>query len=446
MSINDSTRNALMFSGGLSTVKGNNPKQYVGHKHQYFEDATSRFAEKYLKYASDFFVAAAQGLNPDDPTEWRTVNIRLADYIPLSYIVKPTSVTTRPFDDNKIIKVEDRSVTYIPLGAKFITMGSTWLAIAPQNISNGDGVAVVQRCNATWNHYDYYGNVLEEPLVVQSIAMAANENEYGTAVINAKGYFTILCQYNEYTRQLDTNSRLILGRGAYHITGYSDYAQEFTGDYKSVDLIEFYARYEEPNLELDDMERHIADGKQFDWEIGVIGSPQYAAGSEITFEAYSLRDGVQVESTEEHPISYIWHCVNEEVDIENTTGVFTELPAGEYDLTVSLAQNPDIFQAGQFVVYDTPNIGVLRFTTPVPEQLTAYSSVTLAAEYSIDGVKLDVPMTWYFNGADQQAYTATANDDGSVTISCWAGSVEPLEIVVSCQNYFNTAQIKLVGI
>lgn len=446
MSINDNTRNALMFAGGLSTVKGNQPKQYVGRKHQYFEDATSRFQEAFLKYASDFFAAVAQGLNPDDPTEWRAVNIRLADYIPLSYIVKPTSVTTRPFDDNKIIKVEDRSVQYIPLGAKFVTMGSTWLSIAPQNISNGDGITVVQRCNATWNHYDYYGNILEEPIVVQSIAMAANENEYGTAVVNPKGYFTVLCQYNEYTRQLDTNSRLILGRGAYHITGYSDYAQEFTGDYGSVDLIEFYARLEEPNLEIDDMANHVAGGKQFSWVVGATGGTEFSEGNTIQFGAYSLRDGVEVTPTAEYPVSYTWRCANENVEIENATGDFTGLEVGVYDITVSLDQNPNISYTFGIVVAAATGEGELKFTSAVPTELEAYNSVRLTADWLIDGVSQNVPIAWSFEGADPEAYTTHINQDGSVTISCWAGSVSPLEVRAGYEDADVVAKIVLTGI
>ena len=98
-------RNALLLGSGLAWGPSNSPGQYSSQQKQYFGSETAAFVDLYGKYASDTVTAMAQGLNPEDPTAWETVTIRLAD------MMKPSATTSRQPDDYKMLMVVDRDIT-----------------------------------------------------------------------------------------------------------------------------------------------------------------------------------------------------------------------------------------------------------------------------------------------------------------------------------------------
>ena len=419
-----SLKNAALTAGGLIYTKTNVPAQYASRQHQFFADDTMRFTEQYAKYSSDYMEAQVQGLDPEDFDKWETCYIRLAD------VVRSTATTMKLSDNFKRVLFASRQVDYLRLGTKIVTMGSTWLATDPNNISGVGAGGIVQRCTTTWNYLDWYGNVCQEPIAVDRALSRANNTDTQEAMNLAKGYFDVKCQLNEATRQLAENSRMILGRNCYRITGFSDFTQEFTGDYSTVRMLEFSIHFEEPNYTIDDMENHVAGGKQFSWEVSINGQPNMAAGDTAQFTANSRRMNEPVVSTEEHPISYVWSSSDEKVATVAQDGTVTAISPGECVITATLAQNAA--QAAQMAIAVAPaqQDGVVKFLQTPPAELQLYESVTLDAAYFYDGVAQDYEVQWAFTGADAEAYT-TEVDGNSVTIKCWAGSVTPLTVTAS---------------
>lgn len=257
----DFVKLARRIAGGTLPRPVNIPKeQYANRQFQYLADESATFIERYARYSSDYFEARVQGLNPEDPYEWNWVHMRMDD------VVKTSAAMSKNFDDFKFALIDNKNIEYITPGSKVECMGSTWICMNPMNISGADGKVLVRRCNVTWNFYDEDRNIIKEPMIVESQEARASAIDPQEVIRITTGYFNIICQYNDYTRQLDVNSRLLLGRNVYRIQGFSDFHQEFTGDYDSVHLLEFAAYYEEPNLEIDDMENHIAGGLKVDWE------------------------------------------------------------------------------------------------------------------------------------------------------------------------------------
>lgn len=253
----DHVRNAFIANGGLNPIPTNNPARYADRQRQYFDPETRRFIQDTAKYASDFMSVQVQGLSENDPTEWGTYRMRLAD------VVRPSSAIQRHFDDYKQFLFESAKIEYVRPGTKFVTMGNTWLVTNPANVSGASGSGICRRCNAVWNHLDAEGNILSEPLIVENERANANDSDAQNSLLISKGYFNVICQYNQETAQINTNTRMILGKGAYRVTGFSDFETEFTGDYSTVRLLSFTVRYEEPNPVIDDMENHVAGGKTF---------------------------------------------------------------------------------------------------------------------------------------------------------------------------------------
>ena len=257
--INNYIKNAVLIGGGVPAVKTNSPSQYADRQKQYFDAETRKFTQLKARYASDFVEAQVQGLNASDPWGWGTYRIRFAD------IVRPTAAIQRRFDDYKQYLFESPKIDYVHPGTKIVTMGSTWLVINPNNISGASGSGVARRCNAVWNYYDDSGELQSEPLIVENFRANANDSDAQESMYITKGYFNVTCQYNNATKQINTNTRMVLGSAAYRVTGYADFESEFTGDYNGVRLLYFTIRYEEPNDAIDDMENYVAGGLEDEW-------------------------------------------------------------------------------------------------------------------------------------------------------------------------------------
>ena len=432
-------RNIGVMSGDCRGTGKNSPAQYSGRKRQYLGSGSACFINQYAKYASDFFEAQAQGLDPKDFSAWRTVALRMSD------IVKPSAFMTRNADDYKKILIADRDVDYIPPGAKFVTMGSTWLCINPENISSTSGTAAVQRCNAVWNHLDWYGNVLSEPIAVEQQLAKASTPDAQDYLLITKGYYDVKCQYNEYTAQLGENSRLILGTSAYMITGFTDFIQEFTGDYDSVRLLQFTVRYEEPNAETDDMVNHVAGGKNFSWDIAIAGTPTMTAGNERIFTASTKRCGETVKASSEHEITYLWATSDASVAEIDENGAVKAVGVGECEITCTLAQNAEISEKMTVSVEEAPTEPVVKFLGTVPSALDMYASATIKAAYFENGAETQETVMWTVDGAEANSYKA-ATEGNELTVTCYGGSTTPLTVTAAFGDVSTSAEIWLRGI
>lgn len=421
--------NVHVINGRIHAPHENEPNQYQNRNYSYLNTASSRHYQEYAKYASDYFTADAQGLNPNDRWAWEKVTLRMAD------IVRASNATQKQYNDYKTILLDRMKYAYIPRGAKFVTMGSTWLCINPENISGADGIGLIQRCKAVWNHLDWYGNVKSEPMAVDGTEILranAPDPQYQMTVM--KGYYNVKCQYNEDTAQINDNTRMILGTGCYVVTGYSDFTTEFTGDYNSVRMLEFTIRKDEVNKTIDDLENHVAGGLTFTWEVVVSGPTAVKAGEEIEMSVSSIRCNEPVVSTEEHPINYVWTSTNNDVATVDEDGVVTGVSEGTCFIIATLEQNPEKSTSVMITVSEESTLAWAR--TP-PLALSAYETAVLEAT--------EDDAEWIFSGADENAYRATVNGKYA-TVVCWSGSVEPLRVTVRKDDDEIYAVIPLNGI
>lgn len=412
MGIQDAIKQARLTSGGLSSIHGNDPSEYAGRQKQYYDTETKRFIQKKARLSSDFFEAQVQGVDPEDFTAWGTYRLRLAD------IIRPTAAILRNFDDYKQLLFEDPQVQYIRPGGKIVTMGSTWLVTNPQNISGGIGGGIVRRCNAVWNYLDYFGNVQREPMVIEELRANASDPDQQNSILVTKGYFNAIMQYNAFSGQLNTNSRVILGKGAYRITGFPPLLREFTDDPQSARLLSFTLRYEEPNAALDDLDNSVAESRSFSWSISVSGPSLLRTGTEAQFTASSLRCGVPAEGE-----SYLWESGDESVLTVDSEGTCTAVSEGETVLLCSLEQNPEIFT--EYPVSVSAENG-LRWAETPPGLLQVGEACTLRAVW-LDGAEADASVTYDFAGPERGCYAATVSG-GSAQITCYGGSETPLTV------------------
>lgn len=420
------------------------PSQYADKQFEYYADPTHLFKEKMLEYASDYIEALLQ--NWDNGGAWETVYIRMAD------VVRPSAAIQRHFDEYKMILPRDPSINYLQPGTKLQAMGSYWIVVNPVNISGGDGAGIVRRCNTVWNHLDWYGNVVSEPIVVENDRANASSPDAQTDQRIATGYYNVICQYNDFTRQINDNTRLILGSKAYQVTGYGDFDQEFTGDYDTRRLLYFSIRVLTQNDAADDMENHVAGGKAFSMTATATALQTIKVGDVKYVSVRTIRNGTELDPGDaEHPVSYTYSSNRPLVAmVARGTGAITGLRAGTATITATMVQNPSVTASVTVTVASWT--GGLHFASPAPGSLDAYQSVSLETVYINSAGEESSPLIfdWTFAGADEGSYgvVVSGDRDNTATITCFGYSETPLTVTVSARNSGHSpisAEIKLNG-
>ncbi len=494
-------RSVVAFSGGMS-LPTNAPPQYGDRHRQYLRERTAIFARERAYLASDFTEASCQGLS-EDFFAYRALGVRLAD------IASETAGAIRRSDDYKQVLFADPSVGYFPIGAKMIAMGSVWLCINPTNLSSASPTAVVARCNASYNAYDAYGNIVTEPLIVERCTMSGNSHRTSDNIVMMDGSFNVICQRNENTLRLGENKRIILGNRPYHITGFADFAQEFTGDRDSVRLLTFTVRVEEPT-ESDDMEAFIADGKSLCFSAFIEGESRLSVGQVTDFSAYFAVNGravgrndigigavdldvnanrgvLSAEYPEDYrgavfslendtlravtpdgsvapalglddgkvtvcagdetlPITFLWSSDDSEVAVVDADGRVTAVGEGKTVIRAVLAQNNDVCASVALSVEKAASEACVEFIGGIVPSIRQFSSATLTATLYEGGFGSDAPLTWTFSGANCRSYSVRVAEDGrSCVISCLSPDAIPLTVSVRHGDVCAQTDIALEG-
>lgn len=424
----------------VTPVVTNAPTQYKDRQYQYLADRRTLFDEARDYLATDFVKARVQGLK-ENFFEWTETEIRLSDVSTQSV----TAFDSKQYDDFKEILFRSRSIDYIPVGAYVETMGSIWMCVNPGNMSSPTTNAVIARCRAHWTFYDQYGNIQWEPLVIDRRTMLSNRNESPENLVLMEGYFNVKCQKNANTMKLRDNQRMILGNYAYHITGYTDFFEEFTGDDDSAHVINFTVRREEPE-EHDDLVNHIADGLMYDWEAELIGPTEMALNSTSPTTPRMLLNGSVVFPNTQNPQTWTYTSSNPDAITVSSTGVLEAVGEGSSTITAALDQNTQLSAELNISVVETGE--EIRILNVVPPSISQYHTELLHASYILNGCGQPFPpeFHWTFSGAKEEDYSITLYENGQTcAITCNSPSQEPLVATVSCGNATKSVSIELIG-
>ena len=442
MAQNDSEKyisGAILQGGGTPYVPNNKPVQYADRERQYMAGRTRQFPAVRAKYATDYVKARVQGISKTDFFKWYRTHVRLSD-------MHSTPTTTQQTDDTKIVLFDEPKIDYFPIGAKIETMGNVWICTNPSNMSSTMTTAVVRRCNVSYNLYDYYGNIVTEPIILEKVTMMGNDNaEKPQNLVMMDGYFNVICQLNENTRRLGLNQRIILGSTAYFITGFNDFHQEFSGDYNSTNILYFTVRIEEPQ-ENDDVPNHIANGKTYSFTAEIAeGQRELNAGDALDLTAIFLKNGAETAGTDERPVTWLWESDRADIAEVDENGRVTAKSDGTARITARLAQNTAITATVELVVKETATEPYVAFNGVIPQSVEQYETVTLTARYYEEGAATDKPIEWSFSGADKRSYAATVKGN-SVEIYCVSADDTSLTVTATCEGKSATATIELWGL
>lgn len=432
-------KNSISFKEKGIGLKSNRPQQYNSLQRQYLGDRTRSFANARAYLASDYVNADCQGLIPEDFYEWVNTNIRFAEVGSFS------SSSSKKQDDFKEILFPDLPIDYFPIGAKIKAMGNTWICINPSNMSSVNANAIIARCNASYNSYDYYGNVVTEPIVVEKYSMLGNDTDGNRNLELMDGYFNVTAQLNSITQNLGENKRIILGNKPYYITGFTDFIQEFSGDRASVHLLNFTIRIDEPK-ENDDMINYVADGKAYQFAVAVHGQNILTTGQQTQiFPAFLINDN-EVAASAEYPITWKFTSSDNSIATIDNDGLITTKKAGTATITATLDQNPNLSASIELTITDALSDDYVAFKGLIPEYITQYTTETISAAFYQNGLETNSPLQWVFSGAAEEDFIAEISTDGkSATIQCVSPSAVSLIVTVAYDGNEASVEIPLEG-
>lgn len=427
---------AKTASNSLTGSPTNAPKEYADRQKQYLSDRTRLFSQQRAYLSCDYVNADVQGLKKDFYA-YTNVNIRLSDVV-------NESPSSKQKDDYKQILFPDLFIDYFPIGAKIKTMGNTWLSINPSNMSDANAGGIIGRCNASYNSYDYYGNIVTEPIMVEKFLMMGNDNESPRNMVLMDGYFNVTCQKNKVTEQLGHNKRIILGTQAYAITGFSDFIQEFSGDRDSVHIIKFTARLDEVTNN-DDMENFVANGEAKTFAVSVYAPNEISSGSAMRATATFLKDGVATAGNAENPVSFVWESSDESIFTVEDDGTIIAAGEGNAIVTARLAQNLELSASAQISITPALAKNRVEFTGVIPTAIPQYDTATVHAAYFEDGVETNDAIEWSLSGADGCYSYVVSLDGKSVSVTCLMATNEPLTIIAKYGAFSESINITLEG-
>lgn len=428
--------NAAML-GGTPLPEAKKSGFESGLQKQFFAEATRQYAQEAGAIASNCFEAECQGLNGNNFAEYRKVKLRSAP------VTVAGTGELMPDDWQRITIIKPAKVTVIPPGAYLRYGGNTWIVYKGKNMGSVLGNAIVRRCNSVINTLDWYGNIVSVPMSFAKMGTQGNASHASENSIVAKNYMDCVCQLNEISSTFRENTRIILGKAAYGMRGLNDFTRSFTDEQDSVHLLTFTIERSEP-LEQDSLEKQCADYHSFSWEIMLMASGNMKTRGTQQIQVNSLRMGLPVESSEEHPISYLFSSSDESVAAVDESGTVTALKPGNAEITVTLAQNPDIRQT---LALDVAEDGgdYVDFTCNLPDTLSEYRSITISAAWFSGGVETEDEVSFRFSGPAENTYSATITGKNRYTISCFAASPLPLTVYAEAHGQGVSAKIWLTA-
>lgn len=426
-------RNGLLTSYNLNVIQTNTPSA-ASARYAPYSMETGEYYNYWAKYADNVFDAEIQGLDYDNFYEWRKVKLRA------SAVVNPSAGENLSTAWQKIL-ILDKTVDFIPIGAYVRFNNATWIVYNPDNIAASIGTAIVVRCNTTYNTLDYYGNVVKTPMYYAKGTILASSPYYMEYSATIDGYQHIVLQLNDVTKNITNNTRIILGKSAFGMYGVSDFAQEYTGDDSTCHILRADLRLQE-TLPIDDIVEHVADRGAFSFDIAVGGKNTMHVGDTEALTVAPYRNGANIESTEDNPLSYSWESSDESVATVDENGNVTALSTGNVVITCTLNQNTSIADEVSIAIEERESANYVDFISPIPTTIQRFEVLTVKAAYFEDGVQTEDEVQYSVTGTHESDYSASS-EDGILTILTWMPT--SLTVTASCKSEQITAHITVEG-
>lgn len=223
------------------------------------------------------------------------------------------------------------------LGSRYRFDNNIWIVYSTDNIASTHSSCYIRRCNNTINIQDKYGNIHQEPCVidVKPTKSGITEQEYMSIPIARQ---VLMYQINEWTKPLFINSRIMFNRQVYKIGSIMELDRTETFNPESIKLAKCYIDNDLVN-EYDNQTLQVADYKNYNYTIDSINELMGIVGDTGTLTSTVSLDEEIVEE------KVYWYSSDESViSIDKETGSYQMHKLGEATIYAKMANNENFYK------------------------------------------------------------------------------------------------------
>ena len=339
--------------------------------------------------------------------------------------IMDSKVGDRINDDYR--KIIFRDLSFRPkLGSRYRFDNNIWIVYSTDNIKSTHSSCYIRRCNNTINVQDKYGNIHQEPCVVdiKPTKSGITEQESMSTPVARQ---VLMYQVNKWTKPLFINSRIMFNRQVYKIGSIMELDRTETFNADSINLVKCYVDNDLVN-EYDNEELQVADYKNYNYSVNVISE---LIGTKNSTGILTATVSLNNEEVDE---KINWYSSNENIiSINKETGAYEMLNLGEAIVYAKMANNENFYNEISVKVSEEQ----LNIYKNVINPNVNYIPLNSTQEYEIyetlNGNKIDTEFEVSVYGMKDKYYTFVKNGN-------------TFKITNNLQNENNLLQIECVNL
>ena len=291
------------------------------------------------------------------------------------------------------------------LGSRYKFNDNVWIVYSTDNIKSVHSSCYVRRCNNTINLQDKYGNIHQEPCVVDVKPTKSGIQEYEYLSIPIARQI-VMYQLNEWTKDLFINSRIMFNRQVYKIGAMMDLNRVETFNPDSIKLIKCYIDDDLVN-EYDNFELQIADYKKYNYFIETLTELSGTLNEEgtLTAKVYLDKNFLSEEKVN-------WYSDNEEiVEVDKITGQYKFVKAGTANIYAKMFNNEKFYSIIPVKIFEEqPNI-YKNVLIPKVDYISLNAKQNYEIYETLNGKKIDTKFNISAFGMPLKYYEFTKTDN-----------------------------------
>lgn len=334
-------------------------------------------------------------------------------------------------DDYKKIMFED--LNYKPLlGSRYKFDDNVWIVYFTNNIKSLTSSALLRRCNNLLCFQDKYGNVHREPCYIDNKPTRSGVEETKDMIV-PNNKIILSYQLNQWTNDIDINSRFLFGRDAFKIVGRMGYNKTNTFDDNSKLLARCYLDFDNLN-EYDNIELQVANYFVPNYSIHIEGNYFGAIGDTGTAQCFVTLSNATVDE----PV--VWQSTDETVATITPEGVYEYISQGNCEFIATMVNNESIVSSIPVKVDETPISVYSVRLTPNINYLLLNQKVDYAFYQYNNNVQTSEMFTFTCSGLPEREYKFEVIDGNHFSITCIIQD-QSRKLTVQCQSVNNPQDI-----
>ena len=248
--------------------------------------------------------------------------------------IMDSKVGDRINDDYR--KIIFRDLNFKPeLGSRYRFDNNIWIVYSTDNIKSVHSSCYLRRCNNTINVQDQYGNIHQEPCIVDIKPTKSGivEQEYMSVPIARQ---VLMYQLNKWTKPLFINSRIMLNRQVYKLGAIMDIDRTETFNQDSIKFVKCYLDNDLKN-EYDNEELQVADYKIYNYSVSTIKDLIGTRNTEGVLKANVFLDKEQIQE------SINWYSSDKNIISIDSSGSYKMINSGEAIIYAKMAKNENFY-------------------------------------------------------------------------------------------------------